>query len=149
MRSMLVVLVVAIGGALGAVARLGLVRVATWSGGTNFPYGTLLVNVLGCFAMGIAFGVLQRVTSQSLTPDETATVVDSARLGLFNDRELWLRYGVMVGFLGAFTTFSAFSLETLALLTESNTIAALANVAANVLLCITAVWLGSRCTQWC
>ena len=82
-------LVVAGGGALGAVARYLVYIVAGHVFGTQFPYGTLIVNILGSFIMG------------ALT--ETMALVWSAS----NEMRLFLA----VGFLGAFTTFSSFSLD--------------------------------------
>jgi fluoride exporter len=124
MHQLQIVLVIAAAGALGALARYGSVLAATQLLGDRFPYGTLLVNVVGCLVMGLAAAALP-------DPHEKSQL-------------LWLRYGLMVGFLGAYTTFSAFSLDTLKHLQEGGSVIALLNVLANVLLCLAAVWSGMR-----
>lgn len=110
---------VALGGGLGAVARALLSRAVAQTLGTTFPWGTLAVNVLGGLLMGLAIAVLA---------DREA---DSP-----------LRLLLTTGFLGGFTTFSAFSLETVALLQRSQTGAAFGYVLASVLLCVLAVFAG-------
>lgn len=122
-----IVAVVAVCGALGALARYGSVQGVTYLLGDrdDFPYGTLLVNVLGCFAIGIAAAALV---------DPHAKTAQT----------LWLRYGLMVGFLGAYTTFSAFSLDTLKQLQDGQPQWALVNVVANCVICLVAVWAGLR-----
>lgn len=117
---MLQILAIAGGGAAGAVARFlfstGIYRLF----GRDFPWGTLSVNVLGSFAMGLLFVLL---LERSLMAGE-------------------LRAAILVGFLGAFTTFSTFSLETLALVEQGEALRALLNIAASVLLCLLACWAG-------
>jgi len=117
---MLQVLLVAFGGAVGSVARYGVsVAAARWLG-LAFPWGTLAVNVLGGLAMGALF----------------------ARIGP-QDENLRLLFGV--GLLGGFTTFSAFSLETLRLMQHQPGIAltyALASVILSVGACGLGVMLG-------
>jgi CrcB protein len=114
------ILWVALGGALGSLARYGVsVAAARWLG-AGFPWGTLTVNVLG----GLAIGVL------------------AARVG---PEQTTLRLALGVGVLGGFTTFSAFSLETVRLL-QQQTGAGLMYVAASIVLSIAAcsagLWLG-------
>lgn len=117
---MLQILAIAGGGALGAVARFGVsTGVYRWLG-RDFPWGTLAVNLLGSFAMGLLFVLL-------------------LERGLFAPEA---RSAVLVGFLGAFTTFSTFSLETLSLVEQGETLRALLNIAASVLLCLLACWAG-------
>ena len=114
------ILAIAIGGAFGAVMRF-LTSTATYQWlGQDFPYGTLVVNVLGSLAMGFLFHMLVE------------------RMFLASE---W-RAVLLVGFLGAFTTFSTFSVETLALIEEGRTLAAFANVGASVVGCVGAAWLG-------
>lgn len=113
-------LAVAFGGALGAVARYlaGIFTVMLL--GNSFPYGTLLVNVLGSFGIGVAYVYL-------------------VAGGNFSDH---YRAFVMVGFLGAFTTFSTFSLETLHLYESGDTIKATLNILSSLFCCFLACWLG-------
>jgi fluoride exporter len=113
-------LAIAGGGALGAVSRYWLTQwVQGWLG-HDFPYGTLTVNVLGCLLVGAVYGML--------------------------DRNSELGYGwhalLVVGFMGAFTTFSAFSLATLQLLERGALLAAVANVLLSVLMSLAACGLG-------
>jgi fluoride exporter len=113
-------LAIAGGGALGAVSRYWLTQwVQDWLG-HDFPYGTLMVNVFGCLLVGAVYGML--------------------------DRNSGLGHGwhalLVIGFLGAFTTFSAFSLATLQLLERGALLAAVANVLLSVLLSLAACGLG-------
>ncbi|MDX2503003.1 MAG: fluoride efflux transporter CrcB [Gammaproteobacteria bacterium] len=111
---------IAAGGALGAVMRFWVSGgVYVWLG-RDFPYGTLSVNLIGSFIIGIVFVLL------------------TERLTLGAE----VRAFVMIGFLGAFTTFSTFSLETLILLQEGLLVKAAANIIASVFLCIIATWGG-------
>ena len=114
------VMAVAIGGALGSVLRYGLSNWVHSFVGRGFPYGTLAVNVLGCLAMGILFVLL------------VERMADSA---------MW-RAGLLVGLLGGFTTFSAFSIETFNLIEQGDLAKAAGNMAASLVLCIGATWLG-------
>lgn len=117
---MRLILAVGMGGFVGAVARY---LVGGWVQRllpAAFPYGTLAVNLLGSLALGAVFEL------------------GTARGAL--DPQLRLVLGV--GVLGAFTTFSTFSLETFNLLREGSLVLAGANVATNLLLCLAAVWLG-------
>lgn len=113
---------VALGGALGSVARYGCSGVAARLAGTTFPWGTLVVNVSGSFVIGVLAALL--------TSDGRPLVAGDARAFL------------MVGVLGGFTTFSSFSIETLNLARGGEWAAAGANVGASVVLCLVAVWLG-------
>jgi CrcB protein len=114
-------LFVGVGGFAGAALRYatsGYVQQLMQSAG--FPYGTLVVNVLGCFVIGL---LSQLVESRGLlTADARALLLP--------------------GFLGGFTTFSTFGNETMNLLRDSQSPLAVANVAANVLLGLCAVWAG-------
>jgi CrcB protein len=114
---------IAIGSALGGVARYACSSlVAGWVGET-FPFGTLLVNVVGSFIIGF-FAALTG-------PDGRLMVAPDAR------------QFVMVGLCGGYTTFSSFSLQTLALMRTGDLTGAAWNVAASVGLCMAAVWLGA------
>ena len=113
-------LAIALGGAVGAVSRYGLTNLITDFTGTEFPYGILLVNILGSLAIGLCF-------------------VAFVEKGLVSN--LW-REAVMAGLLGAFTTFSTFSLQTLGMLQAGRLAAAAAYVVGSVVLCILATALG-------
>lgn len=115
------ILLVGFGGFIGSVMRYlasGYVQQATKSAG--FPYGTLAVNVIGCFAIGF---LAQLAESRGVFTSE-------ARLFVF------------VGILGGFTTFSSFGNETFNLARDSQMMSALANIGANVIIGLFAVWLG-------
>jgi CrcB protein len=114
------ILAIAGGGAVGAVLRFWISNMVYAVTGRAFPYGTLLVNVLGCFAMGFLFILLLERLSNDLS----------------------LRAFLLIGLLGAFTTFSAFSMETLNLIESGQLARALANVVLSVVLCIAATALG-------
>jgi CrcB protein len=113
---------VALGGALGSVARFAVGGLTARLAGTAFPWGTLLVNTTGSFAIGVLAGLL--------TADGRAIVTGDARAFL------------MVGVLGGFTTFSSFSLETLELARRGAWGAAAGNASASFGLCLLAVWAG-------
>jgi len=117
---MLQVIVIAVGGALGSLARYGMSNGVYALLGRGFPWGTLAVNVLGSFLMGLLFVLfLERLT---LAPE-------------------W-RAAVLIGFLGAFTTFSTFSIETLNLLEEGAILGAFLNMVISVWLCVLFCWAG-------
>jgi fluoride exporter len=115
------ILLIGVGGFIGSVMRYlasGYVQQATKSVG--FPYGTLAVNIIGCFLLGF---LAQLAESRGAFTSET-------------------RSFVFIGILGGFTTFSAFGNETLNLARDSQMMNALANVGANVIFGLLAVWLG-------
>jgi fluoride exporter len=115
-------LAVAAGGALGSIARFWLAAVVTALTGPRFPWGTLLINVLGSFVIGL-------VAALTLTPE---------RVGMHPD----LRVFLMVGVCGGFTTFSAFSLQTLELLQAGDALPAAGYILGSVAFCLAAVWCG-------
>jgi len=118
---MMTVLLVGVGGLVGSVLRyLVGVLVRSGSGDSWIPYGTLVVNVVGCFLIGLIAGLA-----------ETRQVLSEAT-----------RTFVVVGLLGGFTTFSAFGYESITLAREGQTVAAAANVGLHVGLGLTAVWIG-------
>jgi fluoride exporter len=127
MPSLYSVLYVALGGALGSVSRYLL---GTWtqtaSKSIDFPYGTLTVNLLGCFLIGFLSQLAE--TRGAFTPETRALV--------------------FIGVLGGFTTFSSFGNDTLNLLRDGQTFNALANVGANVILGLSLVWLGRAAAYW-
>lgn len=122
MASPLTWLAVASGGALGSLARFWLTGAMAALTGPRFPYGTLLINVLGSFVIGVVAGI-------TLTP---------ARMAMHPD----LRIFLMVGICGGFTTFSAYSLQTLELLQSGYLIPAALYAVGSVLLCLLFVWAG-------
>lgn len=111
---------IAAGGAFGALMRFWVSSGIYTLLGRSFPYGTLSVNVIGSFFIGIAFILL------------------TERLTLGAE----IRAFILIGFLGAFTTFSTFSLETLLLMQEGLLLKAAGNILLSVLLCIVATWGG-------
>ena len=113
-------LFIALGGAGGALARHWLGTLVHSAAQSHFPWGTLMVNVLGSFAIGVAYILI--VERGAVHPD-------------------W-RSITMIGFLGAFTTFSTFSLETLALYESGQAGLALVYVTASVLTCLLSAWAG-------
>jgi CrcB protein len=112
---------VALGSALGGLARYWLVLATFPLFGPVFPWATVLINILGSFGIGL-FGALT-MEGRWAVPAE-------------------IRAFVMVGLCGGFTTFSAFSLQTLELLQKGRVELALANIGVSVLLCLGAVALG-------
>ena len=109
-------LLVCLGGAVGSGARFALGSLVTGVWGTNLPYATMAVNLIGSFAMG---GI---VAASTLTDVITPT----------------LRLVLTTGFLGGFTTYSAFNHETIAFLEASSWMRAVANVLITVVGCLAA-----------
>jgi fluoride exporter len=115
------VLFVGVGGFIGSASRYLLGNyVQQVSKSVDFPYGTLVVNLIGCFTIGFLSQLAE------------------AR-GVFNSQTRAL---VFVGLLGGFTTFSSFGNETLNLARDGQMFSALANIGANVLLGLVMVWIG-------
>jgi len=117
-----VVLAVAVGGAGGALARYGLDSLIEHHVDALFPWATFTINISGCFLNGLL----------------VALVVDA--LGAPS----WLSRGLIVGFLGAYTTFSTFGAETYELTELSHWALAAANVGASVVVGVAAVALGQQ-----
>ena len=113
---------IAVGSALGGAFRYWCSGVAARLIGETFPWGTLFVNILGSFVIGVFF---------------TLTGPDGRLLVSPNIRQF-----VMVGLCGGYTTFSSFSLQTLNLIRDGELLYAGANIVASVLLCMLAVWIG-------
>ena len=118
---------VAAGGALGATARFGVREFLPRITSTQFPVSTLFVNLVGCFLAGLVYMWLEQSDTQ-----------------WFVGKFLFL----FVGFLGAFTTFSAFALDSLILFNQGDSIKFIINIFANCVLCLISVfvgaWLGGR-----
>ena len=119
---MITYLWVALGGALGSVARFGSSTLIAQRFGETFPLGTLVINIVGSFAIG-AFAALTGPDGRVLASGD-------------------MRQFVMVGLFGGYTTFSAFSLQTLTLAQDGEYLRAGLNVVGSVVLCLAAVWLG-------
>ena len=126
---------VAIGGSLGALARYGAGLAAAKLLGKGFPWGTLLVNVAGCFVMGIVMEALLDLESHLV-------ITPAIRL-----RESLLRSGLAIGFLGALTTFSTFGADTIREIQGGAPLVAITNVVANLVLPLVAVWCGVAMMQ--
>lgn len=113
---------IALGGALGSVARYGCSSLAANWFGQGFPWGTLVVNVVGSFIIGFVAAVTG--------PDGRYLVPGD------------IRQFVMVGICGGYTTFSSFSLQTLSLAQDGEVLRAGLNIGWSVVLCLFSVWLG-------
>ena len=113
---------IAVGSALGGMARYWCSGIAARLIGETFPWGTLIVNVLGSFIIGF-FATLTgpdgRIFAGTLT-----------------------RQFVMIGLCGGYTTFSSFSIQTLELVRDGEWLAASGNIVGSVVLCLVAVWVG-------
>ena len=114
---------VALGGALGSVARYYFSGVVARHWGESFPWGTMVVNVTGCLIIGF-FATLTG-------PDGRWLARSDLRLEFF-----------MVGICGGYTTFSSFSLQTLSLLQDGEWLYAAGNVVLSIVSCLAAVWIG-------
>lgn len=121
------IILVALGGASGSVLRYLLgVWTQTYSKSIDFPYGTLAVNLMGCFAIGFLSQLAE--ARGVFTPESRAFV--------------------FIGILGGFTTFSSFGNETVNLVRGGEALNALANVGANVIFGLILVWLGRAVAYW-
>jgi CrcB protein len=113
---------IAVGSALGGMARYGCQSLFNNWFGPSFPWGTLVVNVAGSFVIGF-FATLTG-------PDGRVLVTNNTRLFF------------MVGLCGGYTTFSSFSLQTLNLVQDGEIVRAGLNIGGSVVLCLLSVWLG-------
>lgn len=111
---------VAIGGAVGSVLRYMIQTHSLQWLGNSFPYGTLIVNVIGSLLIGfLSYALLERFT-----------VSEEVRIA------------ILVGFLGGFTTFSTFSIETLNLIQQGSFFSAISNGILSIVLCLVACFMG-------
>ena len=122
MRTLLPYIWIAAGSGLGGIARYACAGLMARLVGETFPWGTLIVNVIGCAVIGV-FAAVTGPEGRLLAPPA-------------------VRQFVMPGICGGFTTFSTFSLETLALARDGDWPKAAANIGASLLLCLAAVWAG-------
>jgi CrcB protein len=113
---------VALGSALGGVARYWCSGLVARAVGETFPWGTLIVNIVGSFLIGL-IAAISGTDGRFIIPPEA-------------------RQFMMVGILGGFTTFSSFSLQTLTLARDGEWLLAGANIVGSVVLCLIAVWAG-------
>lgn len=118
-------LAIAVGGALGALSRYWVVGIISSLFERTFPFGTLVVNILGSLLIGILYVLI--VEKLDVAAEWHAIT--------------------MVGFIGAFTTFSTFSLETLMLFQEGRVVAAVTYILSSVLVCLLAVGAGMWTTK--
>lgn len=114
-------LAVAFGGALGAMGRFAVVQLVNRLNGSHFPWGTLAANISGSFVIGIAFAFF------------ALKHTDPSGVG---------RSLIVVGMLGAFTTFSSFAIESLVLIEQQHYVSATFYVLGSVLACLAAAALG-------
>lgn len=126
-RSMIPTLLVAVGGAAGSISRYWLAFAVARLTGPGFPWGTVMINIMGSFVIGW-FAEFTASYGRSPAADST-------------------RAFVMAGLCGGFTTFSAFSLQTIDLLRAGEIGRAGANVVGSVVLCLLATALGMRLAQ--
>jgi CrcB protein len=111
---------IGLGGFLGSIARYGLASLVQTKTESLFPYGTMLVNIIGCFLIGLLMTLFQE------------RIVVSQNIRLF----------VIIGILGGFTTFSSFSYDTFALMKSGNLFGAGLNAGVSLFGCLIATWAG-------
>ncbi|MCP4409004.1 MAG: fluoride efflux transporter CrcB [Gammaproteobacteria bacterium] len=119
---MVELLAIALGGAVGALLRYWVSSGVYFILGRDFPYGTLTVNAVGSLLMGLL--TILMLERMSVGPE--------------------MRGALLIGLLGAFTTFSTFSMETLFLIEQGDVFKAVLNVLLSVVVCISAAWLGLK-----
>lgn len=117
---MLQILIIGLGGFVGTVARYGVSVLAYKYAGATFPFGTLTVNIVGCFLIGLVYGLIQEKDVLSTTS----------------------RLFLTVGVFGGFTTFSSFGNETLLLLRAGHLLLGIGYMLISVLVGVVAVWGG-------
>ena len=112
------IILICLGGSLGALSRFYLSNLFDKTDGAEIPLGIFIVNFLGCFILGLSYNLVNSDLEKILTPF------------------------LFVGFLGAFTTFSAFSKESLDLINSGNFSMALFYIVISIFSCLSATWLG-------
>jgi CrcB protein len=119
-------LVIGLGGALGSMLRFGLgslIDTNVQKGGSAFSWGTIIVNITGCFIIGFIW---------TISATEGRILLSS-----------YTRSFILIGILGGYTTFSSFGLQTFLLVQAGQRWEAVANVLLSVVLCLVGVWLGA------
>ena len=117
------ILLICLGGALGAVSRFYISNLFQRSENLEIPLGILIVNILGCFLLGLFYNLMDSSLEKIMTPF------------------------LFIGFLGAFTTFSAFSKESLDLMVEGQFLSASLYISISIFSCLGATWLGIYLTN--
>ena len=117
------IFLICLGGSIGALSRFYLSSLFQKSENFEIPLGILIVNISGCFLLGLFYHLMDSNLERYLTPF------------------------LFIGFLGAFTTFSAFSKESLELLYQGNFLMALLYIILSVSTCLGATWLGMHLTR--
>ncbi|GGD78133.1 fluoride efflux transporter CrcB [Lacimicrobium alkaliphilum] len=120
--SLALYMVIALGGAMGACLRYFISQLALQWFGKGFPFGTLAVNILGSCLLGVVYGLIE---SEAVAGHPWRTFLS-------------------IGFIGALTTFSTFSLDTLLLLQQGAWLKAGLNILLNLFACLLAAWLGIK-----
>ena len=118
----IIYLYIAVGGATGACLRFFLSQLMLQWFGKGFPFGTLLVNVIGSFSLGFLYSLIEQGHLEIV---------------------LW-RTAIGIGFLGALTTFSTFSVDTLLLLQHGFWLKGILNIIINISCCLFAAWIGTQ-----
>jgi CrcB protein len=111
---------IGLGGFFGSIARYGLTSLVQTKSESLFPYGTMLVNIIGCFIIGLLMTLFQE------------RIVVSQNIRLF----------LIIGILGGFTTFSSFSYDTFAMMKSGNFLDAGLNASVSLFGCLIATWAG-------
>ncbi|MEP0177739.1 MAG: fluoride efflux transporter CrcB [Paraglaciecola sp.] len=122
MQSTTIYIFIALGGATGACLRYFLSQLMFQWFGKGFPFGTLLVNVVGSFLLGFLYSLFEHGHLETTL----------------------LRTTIGIGFLGALTTFSTFSVDTIVLFQQGLWLKAALNITLNILCCLFAAWVGSQ-----
>lgn len=134
--NLLLSLPVMLGGALGAICRVKGDSAIMAAMGGHFPLGILCINMTGSFLMGLLMGVLSHLKERLPAPEGDTS------LSFREEVAAWLGAFFGTGFLGGFTTFSSFALDTVRLWQIGHTNFALLNIGLNAVLCIALAGLG-------